>query len=83
VLGPRHVGGGRLCVAGPRHRHGAEHQEQHDLAKTRPKLAGGLRARLHAWRQEVGAQMPRPNPKYNPAKPEYNPPPKQAKPGTR
>jgi arylsulfatase A-like enzyme len=57
--------------------------EQHDLAKARPKLAGELRARLHAWRQEVGAQMPRPNPRYNPAKPEYNPPPKQAKPGAR
>jgi arylsulfatase A-like enzyme len=56
--------------------------EQHDLAKARPKLAGELRARLHAWRQEVGAQMPTPNPAHNPAKAEYNPPPKKAKPGT-
>jgi len=49
--------------------------EQRDLAAPRPKLAQELRARLHAWRQEVGAQMPVPNPRHDPAKPEYNPPP--------
>jgi arylsulfatase A-like enzyme len=54
--------------------------EQHDLAKARAKLAGDLRARLHAWHREVGAQMPTPNPKYDPGKAEYNPPPKKAKP---
>jgi arylsulfatase A-like enzyme len=56
--------------------------EQHDLAGARPKLAGELRARLHAWREGIGAQMPAPNPKHNPAKAEYNPPPKKAEPGT-
>ncbi len=53
--------------------------EQHDLAETMPKKAGELRARLHAWRNEVGAQMPAPNPKYDPARPEYNPPPPPVK----
>ena len=48
--------------------------EEHDLAKSQPKKAGELRARLHAWREEVGAQMPTPNPKYDPSRPEYNPP---------
>jgi arylsulfatase A len=53
--------------------------EQHDLAGARPELARELRARLHAWRREVGAQMPTPNPKHDPTKPEYNPPPPKAK----
>ena len=51
--------------------------EQHDLAAAKPELARRLRARLHAWRQEVGAQMPTPNPNYDPSKPEYYPPPKK------
>jgi hypothetical protein len=53
--------------------------EERDLAKAQPKLAEELRARLHTWRREVGAQMPTLNPKYDPAKAEYNPPPKKAK----
>jgi arylsulfatase A len=53
--------------------------EQRDLAKARPKLADELRTRLHTWRREVGAQMPTANPKYDPTKAEYNPPPKKAK----
>jgi arylsulfatase A-like enzyme len=53
--------------------------EQRDLATAQPKKAEELRARLHAWRKEVGAQMPTPNPNYNPAKPEYTPPPPKAK----
>lgn len=48
--------------------------EEHDLAQAQPKLAQELRDRLHAWRQEVGAQMPTPNPRYDPNRPEYNPP---------
>jgi arylsulfatase A len=48
--------------------------EQHDLAKERPKVVEELRTRLHEWRKEVGAQMPTPNPKYDPTRPEYNPP---------
>jgi arylsulfatase A len=46
--------------------------EQHDLASTMPKKVEELRARLQAWRQEVGAQMPTPNPHYDPDRPEYN-----------
>jgi arylsulfatase A len=53
--------------------------EQRDLADAQPKRVRDLRARLHAWREEVGAQMPTPNPKYDPSKPEYNPPPKSKK----
>lgn len=53
--------------------------EENDLAKTRPKIAEQLRARLREWRREVGAQMPTPNPKYDPTRPEYTPPPKKGK----
>lgn len=53
--------------------------EQRDLATAQPQKAAELRERLHAWRKEVGAQMPTPNPNYNPAKPEYTPPPPKAK----
>ncbi len=35
--------------------------EQHDLADRQPDRAGQLRDRLHAWRAEVGAQMPQRN----------------------
>ncbi len=49
--------------------------EQRDLAAAQPQRVDELRARLHAWRKEVGAQMPTPNPGYDPAKPEYTPPP--------
>jgi len=55
--------------------------EQHDLAATQPEKAGELRARLHAWREDVGAQMPPTNPAYDPAKPEYTPPPVKKKKG--
>jgi hypothetical protein len=51
--------------------------EERDLARAEPKRVAELRDRLHAWRKEVGAQMPTPNPKYDPGKPEYNPPPKK------
>lgn len=53
--------------------------EQRDLAAAQPQRVAELRARLHAWRKEVGAQMPAPNPNYNPAKPEYTPPAPKAK----
>lgn len=49
--------------------------EQHDLAGAQPEVARKLRDRLHAWRREVGAQMPTPNPNYDPTRPEYTPPP--------
>jgi arylsulfatase A len=53
--------------------------EQRDLAKTEPERAAALRNRLHAWRREVGAQMPTPNPNYDPTRAEYTPPPKKKK----
>jgi arylsulfatase A-like enzyme len=56
--------------------------EQHDLAAMQPEKVRALRTRLAAWRQDVGAQMPEPNPAYDPAQPEHQPaarPSKQAK----
>lgn len=47
--------------------------ETTDLAATQPKKVEELRTRLHAWRTEVGAQMPTPNPKYDSSRPEYTP----------
>jgi VCBS repeat-containing protein len=38
-----------------------------------------LRTRLHAWRKEVGAQMPTPNSNFDRAKPEYTPPQRKQK----
>lgn len=57
----------------------ADVSEERDLAADRPKVVAELRARLHAWRKEVGAQMPTPNPKHDPTRPEYTPPPPKAK----
>lgn len=42
--------------------------EQHDLASQQPKKAAELRARLHAWRESVGAAVPTPNPAFQPRK---------------
>jgi arylsulfatase A-like enzyme len=47
--------------------------EQHDLATQLPDKASELRARLATWRREVGAQMPTPNPAYDPARPQHQP----------
>jgi hypothetical protein len=38
-----------------------------------PEKVEALRHRLHAWRKEVGAQMPTRNPAYDPSKPEHDP----------
>lgn len=46
--------------------------EQHDLASQMPDKVEELRKRLHAWREEVDAQMPTRNAKHNPSKPEAN-----------
>ena len=46
--------------------------EQKDLAAQMPDKVNELRDRLNAWRKEVGAQFPTPNPKHDPAKPEAN-----------
>ncbi len=47
--------------------------EQRNLAARLPAKADELRTRLHAWRQEIGAQMPSRNPDYDPSKPEHDP----------
>jgi arylsulfatase A-like enzyme len=54
--------------------------EQHDLASALPEKAAELRAKLHAWRTQVDAQMPTPNPNYDPAKPQHIPAPPKKKP---
>jgi hypothetical protein len=36
-----------------------------------------LQDELHAWLRSVNAQMPTPNPNYDPSKPEHTPPPKK------
>lgn len=53
--------------------------EKSDLATAQPQRTAQLRARLHSWRQEVGAQMPTPNPAHDPSRPEFTPPPGKAK----
>ncbi len=47
--------------------------EQRNLAAQMPAKTDELRARLHAWRKEVGAQMPSRNPDNDPSKPEHDP----------
>ena len=47
--------------------------EAHNLAEKLPEKVNELRERLHAWRTEVGAQMPTRNPNYDPSKPEHTP----------
>jgi len=41
--------------------------EQHDLAASEPAKVKELTAMLHAWRKKVNANMPVPNPKYDPS----------------
>ncbi len=47
--------------------------EKHDLAAQMPAKAAELRQRLHGWRRAVGAQMPTPNPNYQPEGKDANP----------
>ncbi len=42
--------------------------ESNDLSRKQPELASTLRRDLAAWRERVNAQMPRPNPDYDPEK---------------
>lgn len=44
--------------------------EQRDLSEPEAPRAGQMRAELHAWLAAVGAQMPTPNPAYDPSQPE-------------
>jgi arylsulfatase A-like enzyme len=48
--------------------------EKTDLAGKLPDKAAGLRAKLVAWRDEVGAQLPTPNPDHDPARANENRP---------
>jgi arylsulfatase A-like enzyme len=57
--------------------------QSRDLAASHPGTAAQLRARLHAWRSEVAAQMPVPNPHYDSARPQYDPSRPQPPPGQR
>jgi arylsulfatase A-like enzyme len=43
-------------------------KEENDLAQSKPEKAAELLKKLQDWRQQVGAQMPTPNPNYNPQK---------------
>lgn len=58
--------------------------EKIDLAKTMPEKAAELRQKLDAWRKQVGAQLPTPNPDYDPnepaGRPRPNPKPANPKP---
>ncbi|MHC4185598.1 MAG: sulfatase-like hydrolase/transferase [Planctomycetota bacterium] len=40
--------------------------ENKDLSKTNPAKADELRKMLHRWRKDVNAQIPKPNPDYDP-----------------
>ena len=42
--------------------------ESNDLSKTNPAKANELREMLHKWRKDVDAQIPKPNPDYDPNK---------------
>jgi len=42
--------------------------EQRDLAQQMPDKAAALRQRLQAWRESVGATLPKPNPNFKPGK---------------
>ncbi|WP_146851175.1 sulfatase [Brevifollis gellanilyticus] len=53
--------------------------EQHDLSASQPEKAAELRERLHQWREQVDAQMPLPNPSYDPSAPEHIPEPVKGK----
>jgi arylsulfatase A len=53
--------------------------EKQNLAMEMPEKVEYLRDRLHAWRREVGAQMPARNPNHDPGKPEHDPAAQRAK----
>jgi len=56
--------------------------EEKNLAGQFPDMKKQLHERLVAWKAAVNAQLPKPNPNYDPKKPEYTPPmnnPKQKK----
>jgi arylsulfatase A-like enzyme len=44
--------------------------ERNNLAAAQPERVARLREELEAWRKDVGAKLPTPNPAYDPAKPD-------------
>ena len=42
--------------------------EKKNVAEAKPEIAKKLQRRLAAWRKSVNADMPRPNPDYDPAR---------------
>lgn len=57
--------------------------EQMDLAAAKPDVVSELKAYLTSWRDSVGAQLPLPNPNYDPARPQYDSKRPQPKSGER
>ena len=49
--------------------------ETRNLATAMPERFRELHERLERWRKDVNAQLPKPNPSYDPAKPEHQPAP--------
>jgi arylsulfatase A-like enzyme len=47
--------------------------ERHNLVAAQPDKVADLRRRLHDWRTQVNAQMPIPNPNYDPASKQSSP----------
>jgi arylsulfatase A-like enzyme len=47
--------------------------ERNNLISSNPELGNTLRKELHEWRSDVNAQMPTPNPDYDPSRPEHTP----------
>jgi arylsulfatase A-like enzyme len=47
--------------------------ERHDIAATERDLAKSMQKELREWLRRVDAQMPIPNPNYDPTRPEYTP----------
>lgn len=47
--------------------------EKRDLAKENPAQASALRTQLHAWRDSVGAALPKPNPDFKAVAPKARP----------
>ena len=47
----------------------ADASEKNNLSASQPERVKTLHAQLKAWRAQVGARMPTPNPKFDPARP--------------
>jgi uncharacterized sulfatase len=45
-----------------------DRSEENNLAEQQPQRARELQVALAAWRAKVGAQIPKPNPNYDPAR---------------